>query len=134
MARYLELDEFSSALVASPRFDAVAELYQDAHRYRGLVHHGHGEMFTPVKLSSGEIDEKTRVIPLQSPQVTLGEFVLTRETIGKVQRHHIIGKMVVEADALEVLQALDEEQIGAMRKRIKKLAKADKRIYGRALF
>jgi hypothetical protein len=91
-------------------------------------------MFTPVKLSSGEIDEKTRVIPLQSPQVTLGEFVLTRETIGKVQRHHIIGKMVVEADALEVLQALDEEQIGAMRKRIKKLAKADKRIYGRALF
>jgi hypothetical protein len=90
-------------------------------------------MFTSVKLASGEIDEKTRVIPLQSPEVALGEFVLTRETIGKVERHHIIGKMVVEADELEILQTLDEDQIKAMRKRIRKLVKADKRSYGRSV-
>lgn len=129
-----KLTERDAELIASPRFEAVAELFGDAKKYGRLVNYGHGESFTPVLRTSGEIDNKTRIIPLQSPQVVLGEFVLTRDTISVMRRHRLIGKIAIPADELEVLRTVDNEEIEAMSGHIRSLAQRNDHAFGRSLF
>lgn len=122
-----ELNEHDAELIASPAFDAVAGLFADGRTYGKLVDYGHGDSFIPVKRSSGDIDAHTRVIKLG------GDYALTRETISVIERRGL-GKLAVEADALEMLRTVDLERINGMRNVIHSLVQQNNRIFGRSLF
>lgn len=134
MKTFSELTDYDAHLIASPRFDAVAGLFADAKIYGKLVDYGYGESFITVLRDSGEIEERARVIPLQSPKVILGEFVLSRDTIGKMSRRHALGKIALPANELEILRTLQTEEIDAMRGHIRSLAQQNNRAFGRSLF
>jgi len=122
-----ELNESDALLIASPAFDAIAGLFADGKNYGALVNYGYGEPFTPVMRSTGEIDSRARSIKLG------GEYMLTRETIGIIQRRGF-GKLVVPADALEMLRKVDIDSVQEMRNVISSLVKQNEHTFGRSLF
>jgi len=127
MRRSSELNENDAQLIASPAFDAVASLFADGRVYGKLVDYGYGDSFIPVQRSSVEIDTNVRVIHLS------GDYVLTRDTISIIKRRGL-GKLAVEADALEMLRKVDIDTINGMRNTIDDLVQQNNRTFGRSLF
>lgn len=110
-------------LAESPHFDTVAELFADALKHRGLVHRNILP-YTPVVLSDGRIETNAHVIPLH-PNL---DYVLTQESIGKMQRRGL-GRRAVQADAFEILRTTTQTDIDIMRLTIRGYVEQDEKTY-----
>jgi hypothetical protein len=122
----LRSQQQDAELFTSQKFDEVAGLFADASRYGSVVWHGSGEKMNVRKINGTDIPD-SRIVRLSD------EYVLTSETIATIQRTRR-GRIAVQADALQILQTQNDEDILAMRARIRELVASDFRVYGYSVF
>jgi len=113
-------------LFTSQKFDEVAGLFADASSYGSVVWHGSGEKMDVRKINGTDMPD-SRIVRLSD------EYVLTSETIATIERTRR-GRIAVQADALQLLQSQNDEDILAMRARIRELVASDFRVYGYSVF